>query len=99
MSTYSINSTSDNSIGKDPSFMMSIENRINEARLRLMENNAGLRGRINEVFGPSADKLQNLSPEKQRDATCHADAIDMRIEELFNEIDYYKVELNRLSKL
>lgn len=98
MSTYAINSN-DNSIGKEPSFMMSIENRINDARLRLMENNAGLRGRINEVFGPIPDKLQDLSPEKQRDAACHAEAINMRIEELFNEIDYYRAELNRLSKL
>lgn len=98
MSTYAINSTGD-SIGKDPSFMMSIENRLNDARLRLMENNAGLRGLINEVFGPIPDKLQELSPEKQRDAICHADAINMRIEELFNEIDYYRAELNRLSKL
>lgn len=98
MSTYAINSN-DNSIGKEPSFMMSIEHRINDARLRLMENNAELRGRINEVFGPTVNKLQDPSPEKQRDALCHADAINMRIEELFNEIDYYRAEINRLSKL
>jgi hypothetical protein len=98
MSTYAINSN-DTPIGKEPSFMMSIENRINDAWLRLMENNTELRGRINDVFGPTADKLQDPSPEKQRDAICHADAINRRIEELFNEIDHYRAELNRLSKL
>lgn len=86
-----------NETANTPTFLNDLDIRLKDLIVRMRENNADFRSKVDSFFG-HIDDVKNESDKKTQE-NCLTDVISVEVSTLYNLVECYNAELNRLMKL